>query len=371
MLILVVQFSYGTAYSTFFVLPKYLLEVLGASATLVGNAHGAFSLAGAFAVPFVGLAADRLGRKAVLLVGSVLAVFSYAPLGFVESTAAILALRAVHGVAFSMVFASGGALAIDLAPSERRAEAVGYFGTAMMVTNGFGPALAEVVAERWGWRSVFVACSGFSAVALVAALAIAPPKFTRSSASFRIPFSLPLSGAYLAAFGVGVGVGVSKTFVPAAMVQEGVSRLAPFFIAYTVGAVAQRTLFGRLPDRLGHLQATVLAFAGYSVGLVAFALLDFDWIVPVALCAGVAHGIAYPASAALSMDLCPADARGRVTALCAGFFNLGFAAGASGLAPAEPWVGYRGLLVAGALIVSACALGVRRLVGGRRVAFAG
>ncbi len=361
-LVLLVQFFYGTAYSTFFVLPKYLMEELGASATLVGNAHGAFSLAGAVAVPFVGIAADRIGRKALLLVGALLAALTYAPLGAVESPALILALRAAHGVAFSMVFSSGAALAVDIAPEARRAEAVGYFGTAMMVTNGFGPVLAEVVAERWGWASVFAACSAFAGVAFLAALALTPPKFTRALSSLLIPSSTPLLGVYLAAFGVGVGIGVSKTFVPAAMVEEGVSRLAPFFLAYTAGALFQRTVFARLPDRVGHLRATVLAFLFYAAAVLGLAATSFDWVVPLAILAGLAHGVLYPASAALSMDVCASDERGRVSALFAGFFNLGFAAGASALAPAEPWFGYRGLLVLGSVVVVACAWGVRRLV---------
>jgi MFS family permease len=368
-LLLLVQFSYGTAFSTFFALPKYLLEVLAAPSTLVGNAHGAFALAGALAVPFVGAAIDRIGRKRVWLLGIMVGVATFAPFGWVSSHSGVLALRALHGLSFSMVFASGGAMVIDLAPDSRRAEAVGYFGTAMLATNAIGPTTAEWIADTHGWSAVFLGCSGYAALALVAATLFVAPPFTRNTGSLmRFPFSMPLSGAYLAALALGVGVGSSKTFVPAAMVEEGATRIAPYFLGFVAGALFQRTALGWLPDRLGRLRATTLSLWGYGLVLFLFVPVPAAWVGMISPLLGMAHGAAYPASAALTMDLCDMASRGRATAWAAGFFNLGLALSSSGLAPLEPWLSYRGLVACGGVFVIASAVIVPRLVATPRVA---
>ena len=369
-LLLVVQFTYGMSFTTFLVLPRYLLDALGASPSLVGHAHGAFALAGALAVPLVGLLNDRWGRKPVLVSGLILAVLTFAPLAWAQQPAFILALRALHGISFSMVFASGGTLVIDVAPPGRRAEAVGYFGTAMLVTNAFGPPLAELIAETLGWSAVFGACSLYCLCGLIAATALRPPTFIQSPPTRNfVPWSRPLAGAYLGALALGVGVGATETYVPAAMVAEGLARVSPFFVAYTVGAVLQRTFLGFIPDRIGRLAATVLSLLLYAVSMAALSVSPNTWLLPLTFIAGVGHGLAYPATAALSIDVCEPVARGRVTAISAGCFNLGFALGTSGLAPFEAALGFRGLVMSGAAAVALCALGVSALVP-RRAAIA-
>jgi MFS family permease len=300
-----------------------------------------------------------------MLGGLVLAISSYAPLGWADSTLAILGLRALHGVSFAMVFSAGSALAVDLAPESRRAEAVGYFGTAMLITNGFGPAIAETLASVVSWRAVFVSCSLYSLGALCAALALrestARPGATTST-NYAMPISWPLAGAYLAAMAVGIGVGVSKTFIPAALVEEGVANVTPQFVLYTVGALVQRTVLGWVPDRLGRLRATVASIWLYAAVLAATAPIAAAWIPALAIVLGMAHGAAYPAATALTADLCATNQRGRATAWFAGFFNLGFAVAASGLPRLGTGFGYRGMIGAGAVLLAVAALLIPRWV---------
>jgi len=371
-ILLFVQFTYGTAFSTFFILPKYLIEQIGATASQVGNAHGVFALTGALAVPFVGALMDRIGRKAVLLAGILLGLVSFAPFGLVVDQPSLLALRAVHGLSFAMEFSAGGALAIDLAPSSRRAEAVGYFGSAMLSTNAFGPTLAEVYAASHSWVGVFVGCSLCCLVALGFAFRLRPPSFIKSAgALLAIPFTLPLSGAYVGALAVGVAVGTSKTFVPAAMVEEGAALVAPYFWGYVVGALLQRTAFGWLPDKLGRLRATILSLVVYGAALTLLAGVSLSWLIWSAPVLGFAHGAAYPATVALASDLSDPAFRGRVTALSTGFFNLGLGLASSGLAPFESLLGYRGLLVVGGGFVVVAGLVVPRLVRSHALAHVG
>lgn len=350
--LLVVQFAFGVAFSSFFALPKYLIEALHAESSLVGNAHGAFAIVGVVLVPAIGRALDRFGRRRVLSFGLLTGVLSFGPFGWVQAPWAILALRAVHGLSFALTFNAGGTLAADLAPPERRAEGIGYFGTGMLITNALGPALAEGIAAHAGWPLAFWACSGCAVIALLFSLKLPTAEAGVGPASSGNPFNLGLFAAYLGSFALGIGVGASKTFVPALLVQAGADSVGPYFIAFTLGAFAQRSLFGWVPDRLGHRRASGFALFVYGIAMLVVLALDVAWLPWLSGAIGIAHGMGYPAVSALAVSLGGAAARGRVTAWVTGGFNLGFAVSTAGFAPLEPKVGYAGLVgLGGALLV--------------------
>jgi MFS family permease len=182
----------------------------------------------------------------------------------------------------------------------------------------------------------------------------------------KLPLSRRLAAVYLACFAMGVGVGTSKTFVPAILVSEGRNVVAPFFIAYTAGALFQRSVFGWLPDRIGRARVTVAALLVYGVGLALVVPASVDHVSWLGVLIGIAHGAAYPASAALGAESCAVSQRGRVSAWSTGFFNLGIAIANSVVVLLEGPLGYRGLMAVGAGILwFICGL-VRWLVGSDR-----
>jgi MFS family permease len=360
--LLLVQFAYGTAFSTFFALPKYLMQERHATATLVGNAHGAFAIVGVVLVPVIGSALDRLGRRPVWLAGLLVGALSFAAFGWVRSPAAILALRAVHGLSFALTFNAGGALAADLSPPSRRGEGIGYFGTAMLITNGFGPWLAEVVAARFDWAMVFLGCGVFSSVAFVLARTLPGARMKPQGSRAVVVASPALLTAYGAAMALGIGVGVSKTFIPALLVEASFPRVAPYFIAFTVGALLQRTLLGALPDRLGHRRAAGVALVAYGLFMVLVVPLSVHWVLWLAVGIGMAHGLGYPAIGALAVGLGDDAARGRITTWLTGGFNLGWALSTAGLGRLEPNLGYAGLVGVGGVCVLAAGVLVPALI---------
>lgn len=50
-----------------------------------------------------------------------------------------IALRVVHGFAFGMVTVAGNTILIDILPSSRRGEGIGYYGLANNIAMSFGP----------------------------------------------------------------------------------------------------------------------------------------------------------------------------------------------------------------------------------------
>jgi MFS family permease len=364
--LLCVQTAYGVAFSTFFVLPRFLIEELHAPAALVGNAHGAFALSGALIVPWLGGWIHRFGARRTLAFGTGLGALTFGVVGHVTAPWLLLSLRALHGVSFSLVFTSGSVLAVEAAPSVRRAEAMGYFGTAMLVTNAFGPALAEYLVRVSTWTTVFWVCSLCSAIGLgcVGRLAENAPRVesvSQEAGTLVPPWSRTLAGCYLASVAIGIGVGASKTFVPAMMVSAGNSEVSSYFIAFTAGALLQRTALGWLPDRVGYGQATAASLLVYAGCMVAFVLVPIAYVPWVSFGLGMAHGAAYPASIALTMSHAAAADRGRATAWHTGFYNAGFALSGSGLVLLESRVGYGGLVAVGGLLIATAAAAVMQL----------
>jgi MFS family permease len=160
-----------------------------------------------------------------------------------------------------------------------------------------------------------------------------------------------LVAAYLGSTALGVGVGASKTFIPALMVEAGIERVAPYFAAFTLGAVVQRLAFGWVPDRIGHRQASGLSLVVYGVAMLAVLAIAPSWVHWLSVVIGLAHGMSYPAIGALAVSLGDDAARGRITAWMTGGFNLGFALSTAGLAPLEGAVGYSGLVAIGGIAV--------------------
>lgn len=358
--VLLSHFLFGLGFSTYFVLPKFLIEELAADPTLVGNAHGVFALATVLSVPLVSYALRRFGYRSVWLGGLLASAAGFSAFAFVSDATEVLLLRSLHGLTFGLVFSAGTTLVVDRTPASRRGEAIGYFGTALIVTNAFGPALAETIAHLWGWGRVFLLSGAYVFLSWLNAARLRLP--VRGQQLVEAGRTLPSRGtlywALVAVLAMGVGVGTSKAFVPGILVAEGGHSTVPHFLAYTAGALVQRVLLGRLPDRIGHHRATSLALAGYALALGAVAAAPVELITPLAFFVGLAHGLLYPAVSAWVMGLVAPEVRGSVTAWTTGIFNGGFALSASGLPLLAAAWGYRGLVLAGACLLGAAAIAV-------------
>src|SRR5690606_12479812 len=84
----------------------------------------------------------------------------------------VFLLRALQGASWVCVFNVTATWAADLVPSSRLAQAIGYLGSSMLVTNALAPGVAEPLAERFGYAHVFggAGCIVLLAFAVVSAL---------------------------------------------------------------------------------------------------------------------------------------------------------------------------------------------------------
>ena len=131
-------------------------EGLTVNIILLGWIPTVFVLANAaFILPF-GRLGDIIGRKKIFTYG-VLIVYSGIIVGSVFISGILLIIFSfMQGLGCSMIFATGVALLSSVYPSNQRGEALGIYVTAVYIGLFLGPLFGGVLAQNFGWRSIFL-----------------------------------------------------------------------------------------------------------------------------------------------------------------------------------------------------------------------
>jgi MFS family permease len=324
--LLFAQLFFGFADAVFVLLPKLLVVGYGADAGSIGVVMGAFGVASLLAIPAIAPAVRRLGRRRAMSLANLLLAASAAAFVFIPG-AGVLAtvLRGLHGIAWSLLFAAGTSLVVELAPPGRLGQAIGLYGGANLAMHALAPALAEPLAAHYGARFVFVLAS---LSALYAAwrcrrLPAAPPPSAAAGgpagATTVRARAIPL---LVLTIGGLAGAGM-VTFIAPFALSRGVHVVRGFFIANTVTALAIRLGGARLTDRAGYRNAALAGGAGYGAVAILIGLAGPEHLAPLGALLGVAHGIVFPALMALIIGDVPQSARARLLAFANGAINLG------------------------------------------------
>lgn len=144
-------------------LPEQLVPEGDAQSTLLASA----ALASAIAALVAGPVADRVGRKRMLAAGLLLFACACAAQALASGYGALLAARALSGVAVGAAYAAASALAAVVVPYQRRSAAMGAFTAGMFLAFPVGLPLATWCGAAGSWRAIFWAQA---AVAVVGAL---------------------------------------------------------------------------------------------------------------------------------------------------------------------------------------------------------
>ncbi|MDJ0849118.1 MAG: MFS transporter, partial [Myxococcota bacterium] len=352
--LLIANVGFGYAFSTFFLLPKFLAVELGAGPGAVGGLTAAHGAVVVLALPLMGAAVDRLGRRVFLMVGAlVMAAASGAYAGVDELGALLYGLRLVQGLAFAMVFAAGGALAVDLAPPERLGQAIGMYGLSFLAMNAVAPAVVEQVSLQAGWGVAF-GTAGVGAL-LCAALSLRIPEPASDPDGAGNGSTLLEVARYpgrivslLVIALVGSALSAVFAFHQLFALELGIEQVSSFFVAYSCSAVFVRAVLGHLMDRWGNRRAALAALLLYVAVVLAVVQLDMLGLVVLGAGLGIAHGVFYPAFNASVVAEAGAGERGRLMALFQAAFQVGMAGGGLGYGLLAEVAGYPAVFAAAA-----------------------
>lgn len=325
-LMLAAQLAFGFSFSSFFLLPKFVVTELHGTPSQVGYVGALAVLAAVLVSPLCGKLLDRGRRRPMIVLGCALSGLVALPYVFVSEVGPLIyCLRLLQGVSYTLYFVGITTLVADLAPPSRLGQAFGWIGCAGLVMNAVATLVAEHIAAGWGWHAVFITacCSGCLGAGLSCALPEPEhPPIAQQASTTASPTAQRLPVLWAAAAG-GAGFGALFTFTQPLALSLGDTNVSPLFAGYTVAALFVRLAFGNLPDRLGRARVGGAALGLYALVVGTAAALSRGWLGPVGLVFGLAHGAFYPALNALVLEGVAREARGTVGA----YFNAAFNAG--------------------------------------------
>src|SRR6266540_6048931 len=147
--------------------PRYVAGPLGAGDAAVGLVVGAFSVSALVLRPWAGRLADRRGRARLMIIGASVYGVSVAAYSVAGSVSVLLALRVLTGVGEAFFFVGALTAMSDLAPAERRGEAMSLFSLSLYAGIALGPPVAEAVAGSFGFTAVWLVATAAAATAVV------------------------------------------------------------------------------------------------------------------------------------------------------------------------------------------------------------
>jgi MFS family permease len=355
----IANFFFFLNFASFFLLPLYV-KSLGGSEAMVGAVMGTGGMAALVVLPFIGLALDRFGRRRFFVVGTI--AMTAAALGYllVDTIGpALFALRVVQGCSFAAAFTASTTLAAELAPSDRRAEALGIFGVSTLLTHALAPTIGEEIIRRAGFHALCVTAAAFSTLPLLLLPGV-PPRRLPSVFAVRTLWRVGrLQWVVIGTMTLsGMGFGAVMTFIPTFVRGSDLGRVAFFYGAYTITAILTRFFGSGLSDSVGRRAIVLPTLLVLATSIFTLSLVHS---VPVLVVAGIlfggAQGISYPTLHAFLVDLTAAEHLGRAQALFNGSFNLGVMSSAFLFGPVADHLGQRPMFAIAALMpLLACGL---------------
>lgn len=328
--------AFGSFYLLLATLPLYVDHV-GGSESEVGLLVGIFSVTALILRLFVGRAADRTGKKRLMVAGALVMTGSSALYLLADGIPSLFALRILHGAGWAVFGTTVNALVADLAPARRRGEAMGVFGMFGNLAMAVGPAvgvalLGSSATGTTSFVALFWTAVAVAAGALAASLALREPARKHpvlrggGLAAMIEPRSLfPATVQMILALTYGALV----SFLPLYAAQRGIGNPGLFFTVYAVTLVAARTFTGRLSDRFGRRAVVAPGLALAALAMLVLAFADgLPWFLAAAVIYGLAFAAAQPTLMAMVVDRARPERRGAAMGTFSTAMDLGIGGGA-------------------------------------------
>ena len=356
MLLFLMEFSiFVTFYMLLPTVPLYITDLGGTNST-VGLVIGIAGPIAAFGVPLYGLGVDRWSRKGMAVLGLGINVVGALVMIIVVSPLMLLIPTILRRVGSGATGSATRTLILDIAPPNRRGEALTNFATSHNIAIAFGPAVGLWIYHGFGSTPLFIVCAAVMAGASLFLWPVVvrphPSPLPGGEGAGRRPHPGPLpegegvkeeprretwvdtlvvrealvpglsvlllSAAYLA----------TTTFVSILGEEREIPNYGSFFVVYAVIVIAGRLLTGRISDTHGRA-IILLPSLALTVGcmiVLAFTYSTAGFLV-AAFMLGLGFGTGQPMIQAIAADWSPPEKYGRAMSMMMGGFSFGSAAG--------------------------------------------
>lgn len=275
----------------------------------------------ALATPISGSWSDHYGPRRIFLAGLLVAIVGFLAAAAAQSVLQLIVARALGAVGYGMCTIAAQGFIVQVTSRGERTRGISVFVTVLMSASICGTAIGGILADRAGYRAVFVCAAALSLVAGLLALrmmgraeapaeerrrlrladlriALANPRFLALVLFAAIPNKIVLTGFLFYAV---------PLYLAGLDVSEAVT--ARVMILYSLVIVLLGPWVSRVADERGYSWSLVVVGTLLS-GLAMFLLAvrsDIYGVAGAVLAVAVAHAISISPQIALVPEICAAE----------------------------------------------------------------
>lgn len=324
------------------VLPFYLSEIFNASNATIGIVLSCYTISSLCIRPFSGYFLDTFARKPLYLLAYFIFTLIFAGYMIAGLLTLFIIFRIVHGISFGMVTVGGNTVVIDIMPSSRRGEGLGYYGLANNLAMSIGPMFGLFLHSGGAsYTTIFSYSLGSCILGFIAATLVKTPykppvkREPISLDRFILLKGLPAGFSLLL---LSIPYGMTTNYVAMYAKQIGLTTETGFFFTLmAVGMAISRLFSGRLVDK--GMITQVISAGLYLVCLCYFGLTACGWLIDwnstfttilfflISLLLGIGFGTMFPAYNTLFVNLAPNSQRGTATSTYLTSWDVGLGIG--------------------------------------------
>jgi MFS family permease len=323
------------------VLPLFA-ETLGAGTGMSGAIVAVSTTTGLITSPLIGTLSDRYGRRRLLLIGT--ALFAFTPFVYlsIRTPGQLLLVRLIHGFATAIYGPVVSALVADMF-RQRRAEHMGWYGSARTASYLLGPLLGGFVLFYADFRLAWLAVGALGLVAFLPAIALPRAKQITAGAqeqantwvfirrhlwqAFRNPVLLALGVVEAALY---LGLRANKAFLPlyAVSIDLNPAQIGLIFSIQVAATLLAQPIGGHLSDRMGRKPVIMIALVvvGGALPLMVMAH-SFPVLALLSVTLGLGEAVIMPSIITLGTELSGEGNYGSTLGILDAMDNLGKALG--------------------------------------------
>lgn len=316
-------------------LPIYLDRQFAADKDVMGLVLSGYVVAALLVRPFSGFIVDTFDRKRVL----VLCFFFFFILftGYIGAGTLLMfaIVRTLHGLPFGAVTVANSTVAIDVLPSSRRNEGIGFYGLSNNLAMAFAPSVGIWIYEMTDnfmllfWIALAVALTGFATVSSIRLRRREPVAEKRPMSLDRFFLTRAwVPAANILCFGMCWGIMSNYVAIYGAEVLGVTGGTGVFFMILSFGLFASRLqgskalARGRIVENAA--AGVLLSLAGFTL----FAAVEQSWAYYLsAALIGLGNGHMFPAFLNMFIKMARNDQRGTANSSILTSWDLGMGLG--------------------------------------------
>jgi predicted MFS family arabinose efflux permease len=316
-------------------LPLYLSDTYDATKDTIGLVLSGYTLTALLVRPFSGYVVDTFPRKRVLIVSLLLYFVCFGGYLLASTLLLFAIVRTMHGAPFGASSVANSTMAIDVLPSSRRTEGIGYYGLSNNLATAMAPTVGVFIYRYTNnFELLFWIAFSVAALGAIAASTIKMPE--RQPLPDKKALSLDrfillkgwTVGVNIAFFGLCYGVLSNYLAIYGKETMGMTSGTGTYFILLAGGLMLSRVIGGRAlrKGRMTHnaSEGILISTVGYTLFVACPNMVGY---YGSAILIGLGNGHMWPAFQNMIIGMAANNQRGTANSTILTCWDLGMGTG--------------------------------------------